>query len=79
VGEFQAVAKVAAAVQPGQAIIYHVWEPHQCKGLKGQQEPVVSPMKALHPAAGYGQIHYRGIYMAPGHAPRAQTVDFEKV
>jgi DMSO reductase family type II enzyme molybdopterin subunit len=79
VGEFEAIAKVAAAVQPGQVIAYHAWEPYQFKNWKGQQEPVPAPWKPSHLAAGYGQIHYRGIYMAPGHTPRAQRVDFEKV
>jgi DMSO reductase family type II enzyme molybdopterin subunit len=79
VGEFQAIAKVAAAVQPGEVIIYHAWEPYQFKNWQGQQEPVPAAWKALHLAAGYGQIHYRGIYLSPGHSPRAQTVDFAKV
>ena len=78
VGEFEAIAKVGSAVQPGQLIIYHAWEPYQFKGGKGQQEPVPAPWKALHLAGGYGQIHYRGIYGAPGHSPRAQAVDIEK-
>ncbi|UCE85711.1 MAG: molybdopterin-dependent oxidoreductase, partial [Deltaproteobacteria bacterium] len=79
VGAFEAIAKVAGLVQPGQTVVYHAWEPYQFKGWKGQQEPVPSPWKALHLAAGYGQIHYRMIYLAPGHSPRAQTVDFAKV
>jgi DMSO reductase family type II enzyme molybdopterin subunit len=78
-GEFRANAKVAAAVQPGQLIIYHAWEPYQFEGWKGQQEPVVAPWKALHLAGGYGQIHYRMIYGAPGHSPRGGTVDVERV
>jgi anaerobic selenocysteine-containing dehydrogenase len=78
VGEFEAVAKVAPTTQPGQAIIYHAWEPYQFKGWKGQQEPVPAPWKALHLAGGYGQIHYRMIYGAPGHHPRAQAVEIAK-
>ncbi len=76
-GEFEAVAKLAAAVQPGQVVIYHAWEPYQFKDWKGQQEPVVAPWKALHLAGGYEQIHYRAIYGAPGHSPRGGTVDVE--
>jgi anaerobic selenocysteine-containing dehydrogenase len=78
VGEFEAVAKVASNVQPGQLIIYHAWEPYQFNGGKGQQEPVAAPWKALHLAGGYGQIHYRSIYGAPGHSPRAQAVDITR-
>ena len=78
-GAFEALAAVAAAVQPGQAVIYHAWEPYQFKDWKGQQEPVPAPWKALHLAGGYGQIHYRGIYGAPGHHPRAQCVEIESL
>jgi DMSO reductase family type II enzyme molybdopterin subunit len=78
-GGFEALAKVAPAVQPGQAVIYHAWEPYQFRGWKGQQEPVPAPWKPLHLAGGYGQIHYRSIYGAPGHHPRAQCVEIERV
>ncbi|MDH3212504.1 MAG: molybdopterin-dependent oxidoreductase [Myxococcales bacterium] len=78
-GEFEAEVKLAAAVQPGQLVIYHAWEPYQFKGWRGQQEPVVAPWKALHLAGGYGQIHYRMIYGAPGHSPRGGTVEVERV
>jgi nitrate reductase alpha subunit len=78
-GEFQAIAKVAAAAQPGTIIMYHAWEPYQFKDWKGQGEPVVAPWKALHLAGGYGQIHYRMIYGAPSHAPRGGTVEVARV
>ena len=78
-GEFEAEAKLAGSVQPGQLVMYHAWEPYQFKKWKGQQEPVVAPWKALHLAGGQAQIHYRMIYGAPGHGPRAGTVDVERV
>ncbi len=78
-GEFEAVAKLAPAVQPGQVIMYHAWEPYQFKKWKGQQEPVVAPWKALHLAGGYSQIHYRAIYGAPSHHPRGGTVEVSAV
>jgi anaerobic selenocysteine-containing dehydrogenase len=78
VGEFEAIAKIAASVQPGQVIIYHAWEPYQFPGWKGQQEPVPAPWKALHLAGGYGQLHYREIYLAPSHAPRGQRVEISR-
>jgi ethylbenzene hydroxylase subunit alpha/complex iron-sulfur molybdoenzyme family reductase subunit alpha len=79
VGAFEAVAKVSPALQPGQSVIYHAWEPYQFRGWHGQQEPVPAPWKPLHLAGGYGQIHYRPIYGAPGHSPRAQAVEITKV
>jgi nitrate reductase alpha subunit len=78
-GAFEAIAKVAGAIQPGQVIMYHAWEPYQFKDWKGQQEVVVAPWKALHLAGGYGQIHYRPIYGAPGHAPRGGTIEVERI
>ena len=71
VGSFEAVAKVAPTTQPGQAIIYHAWEPYQFKGRKGPDEPVHSPWKAIHLAGGSGQIHYRSFFYPP-------TAAFEK-
>jgi DMSO reductase family type II enzyme molybdopterin subunit len=78
-GEFRAIVKLAPAVQPGEVIIYHAWEPFQFKGWKGQQEPVEAPWKAIHLAGGYGHIHYRMFYGSPGHAPRGAPVEMEKV
>jgi DMSO reductase family type II enzyme molybdopterin subunit len=78
VGEFEAIAKVATSVQPGEVIAYHAWEPYQFKSWKGCQEPVPAPWKALHLAGGYGQLHYRSIYLVPGHSPRAQAVEIAK-
>jgi DMSO reductase family type II enzyme molybdopterin subunit len=78
VGEFEAIAKVAACVQPGEVICDHAWEPYQFKDWKGCQEPVPAPWKALHLAGGYGQLHYRSIYLVPGHSPRAQAVEIAK-
>jgi len=76
-GAFEAAAKVAAGVQPGEVIIYHAWEPYQFKGWKGQQEPVEAPWKPIHLAGGYGQIHYRMFYGSPSHSPRGSPVDVE--
>jgi DMSO reductase family type II enzyme molybdopterin subunit len=76
-GSFEAEAKVTGTVQPGQIIIYHAWEPYQFKDWKGQQEPVAAPWKPLHLAGGYDQLHYRGVYGAPGHSPRGGRVEVE--
>ena len=78
-GKFEAVAKLAAGVQPGEVILYHAWEPYQSKDWKGQQEPVEAPWKPIHLAGDYGQIHYRMFYGSPGHAPRGAPVEVERV
>ena len=75
VGSFEAVAKVAHGVRPGEVIIYHAWEPIQFKDWKGSDEPVAAPWKAIHLAGGYGHIHYRMFYGSPGHGPRGAPVE----
>jgi DMSO reductase family type II enzyme molybdopterin subunit len=77
-GSFEATAKLAPRVDPGEVIIYHAWEPYQFKDWKGQQEPVEAPWKAIHLAGDYGQIHYRMFYSSPGHAPRGAPVEIER-
>jgi DMSO reductase family type II enzyme molybdopterin subunit len=78
-GSFEALAKLAPSVQPGEVIIYHAWEPYQFKNWKGPQEPVEAPWKAIHLAGGYGHIHYRMFYGSPGHSPRGAPVEVERV
>ncbi len=77
VGSFIVRAKISPAVQPGQVIIYHAWEPYQFEGWRGSQEPVASPWKPLHLAGDYGQLHYRMYYAAPSHGPRATAVEVQ--
>jgi DMSO reductase family type II enzyme molybdopterin subunit len=76
-GAFHVRAKIATSVQPGQAVIYHAWEPYQFERWLGSQTVVSSPWKALHLVGDYGQLHYRMYYGAPSHAPRDTRVDIE--
>ena len=77
-GESHVLHGVDIVVQPGEVVVYHAWEPHQHRGWKGQQEPVVAPWKAIHLAGGYGQLHYRMFYGSPGHHPRGAPVEVER-
>jgi DMSO reductase family type II enzyme molybdopterin subunit len=77
-GSFRVRAKLAPSVQPGQAVIYHAWEPFQFEGWLGSQVAVASPWKLLHLVGDYGQLHYRMYYGAPGHAPRDTRVEIER-
>jgi DMSO reductase family type II enzyme molybdopterin subunit len=77
-GAFECAAKVTAAAQPGQVIIYHAWENFQFARHQGQQEPVVGAWKALHLVGDYGQLHYRALYGAPNFGPRGVTVEVRK-
>ncbi len=77
-GACEVLAKISPSVQPGQLIIYHAWENFQFKDWRSNQEPVVSPWKALHMVE-YGQLHYRFLFGGPHHNPRATPVDFASV
>jgi DMSO reductase family type II enzyme molybdopterin subunit len=78
-GAFEARVKHAARMQPGMVQMFHAWEPYQFENWEGQQAPAVSPVKPTHLAGGYGQLHYRMFYNAPGHNPRGVGVEVEKV
>jgi nitrate reductase alpha subunit len=77
VGSCELLAKITPAVQPGQVVIYHAWEPVHFKGWKSYQEPVASVWKSLHMAE-YGQLHYQFLFAGPHHAPRGATVEIER-
>jgi anaerobic selenocysteine-containing dehydrogenase len=79
VGEFNVHVKVSPAVQPGQAIIYHAWEPYQFEGWRSSQTVVAGAFKPLHLLGGYGHLSFRPILGQPSHTPRAQKVGIEKV
>jgi anaerobic selenocysteine-containing dehydrogenase len=76
-GEFRVNAKVAPVMAPGEALIYHAWEPYQFPGWKGNMEVVSSPYKPLHFAGGYGHLRYRIFFAGPIHVPRGIPIEIE--
>jgi DMSO reductase family type II enzyme molybdopterin subunit len=76
-GEFRVNAKVAPVMAPGEALIYHAWEPYQFPGWKGNMEVVSSPYKPLHFAGGYGHLRYRIFFAGPLHVPRGIPIEIE--
>jgi nitrate reductase alpha subunit len=78
-GSFQIGAKVSPAVPPGEAIVYHAWEPYQFPGWRGNMEVVSSPYKPLHFAGGYGHLRYRIFFGGPVHVPRGIPIELEPV
>ncbi len=74
-GRFQVCVKLSPAVQPGQVIMYHAWEPYQFADWQSGQNPVSSPLKPLHLVGDYGQLHYRTGLAAPCYCPRATAVE----
>jgi DMSO reductase family type II enzyme molybdopterin subunit len=74
-GSFRVRVKVTPAVQPGQVVVYHAWEPYQFEGWQSAQEVVPSPIKPLHLVGDYGHLQHRMYYMCPQYAPRGTTVE----
>ncbi|RIL05058.1 MAG: hypothetical protein DCC71_11835 [Proteobacteria bacterium] len=74
-GAFRAHAKVSPALAPGQAVVYHAWEPYPFAGWRGNIEMIASPYKALRFAGGYGHLRPRAFFSGPVHVPRGVSVE----
>ncbi len=78
-GSFQIGAKVTPAMPPGEALVYHAWEPYQFPGWRGNMEVVSSPYKPTHFAGDYGHLRYRLFFGGPVHVPRGVPIDIAPV
>jgi len=76
-GTFVVRARLSPTVPPGQAIIYHAWEPLQFPGWRGNMEVVSSPYKPSHLVGDYGHLRYRVFACGPVHVPRGVPVEIE--
>ncbi|RMF20355.1 MAG: hypothetical protein D6760_11765, partial [Deltaproteobacteria bacterium] len=76
-GAFRVQVKVAPAMAPGVAIVYHAWEPYQFAGWRGNMEVVSSPYKPLHLVRDYGHLRNRVFMNGPIHVPRGVPVEIE--
>jgi DMSO reductase family type II enzyme molybdopterin subunit len=79
VGSYKVHVKPTPSLQPGQAVIYHAWEPYQFEDWNSSQNIVGGAFKPLHMLGGYGHLSYRPILGQPSHTPRAQKVEIEKI
>ncbi len=77
-GSFEVHARIAPGVQPGEAILYHAWEPYQFKGWHSMMEVIASPLKPTHLVGDYGHLRWRVFQNGPLHAPRGIAVEIEK-
>jgi len=78
-GEFRVHARISPAVAPGEAILYHAWEPLQFPDWRSGMEVVASPYKPLHLVGDYGHLRYRVFASGPMHVPRGVPVEIERV
>jgi anaerobic selenocysteine-containing dehydrogenase len=72
---FRIQAKVAAAVQPGQLIIYHAWENYQFADGKGFQNLIPSPINPVELSGGQFHLRPMAICMQPGQFDRDTRVE----
>jgi len=79
VGAFELRAKVSPAVRPGQAVMYHAWEPYQFAGRKSHQSALPSPINPIQLAGGYFHLRPMMIVGEPGLCDRGTRVDIERV
>ncbi len=78
-GSFRVRARLAPSVAPGEAILYHAWEPLQFPGWQGNMEVVASPYKPTHLVGDYGHLRYRVFSSGPQHVPRGVPVEIERL
>ncbi len=76
---FEARAKVAPGVRPGQIISYNGWDGHQYAGWKGANEIEAGMVKWIAFAGGYGHINYSMGEWQPIPVDRGVPCDFERI
>jgi anaerobic selenocysteine-containing dehydrogenase len=78
-GDFEVVAKVAAAVRPGQIIAYHAWEPFQFTGQKSHQVTTATPFNPIQMAGGYYHLQQFMTVGQPGMNDRGTRVEVSRL
>jgi DMSO reductase family type II enzyme molybdopterin subunit len=76
---FQARAQLTGAIRPGQAHIYHAWEPYQFRGGVSHQELAPSPFKVTQLVGDYGHLHWGYAHYEPNQVDRDTRVDVEPI
>ncbi|MFQ5697571.1 MAG: molybdopterin-dependent oxidoreductase [Myxococcota bacterium] len=77
-GEFVARAKPAPAIRPGQAHLFHAWEPYQFLNGVGAQALEPSPIKRTQLVGDYGQLHWDYGHYEPNQVDRDTRVEIER-
>jgi DMSO reductase family type II enzyme molybdopterin subunit len=78
-GSFELRAKISPAVQPGQLIVYHAWEPFQFKSHRSQQSITPSPINPIQLAGGYFHLQPRLAVGTPGTNDRGTRVEIRRL
>ncbi|MFN8546085.1 MAG: molybdopterin-dependent oxidoreductase [Candidatus Binatia bacterium] len=75
VASFEARAKVAPGIRPGQAHIFHAWEPYQFRSGTSHQFVAPSPFKVTQLVGDYGHLHWAYAHYEPNQCDRDTRVD----
>jgi DMSO reductase family type II enzyme molybdopterin subunit len=74
-GWFEAMAKVAPRIRPGQLVVYNGFEPHMFRQWHGANEVEPGMVKWLHLVGRYGHLRYLPFGWQPIPCDRAVRVD----
>ena len=77
-GSFIARVKLTETIRPGQAHIYHAWEPYQFFGGRSHQALAPSPLKTTQLVGDYGQLHWGYGHYEPNQVDRDTRVEIER-
>jgi DMSO reductase family type II enzyme molybdopterin subunit len=78
-GAFVARAKLAGAIRPAQAHIFHAWEPYQFRSGTSHQHLAPSPFKATQLVGDYGHLRWGYAHYEPNQTDRDTRVEVERV
>ena len=78
-GAFEARAKITGAIQPGQAHIFHAWEPYQFRSGTTHQYLAPSPFKITQLVGDYGHLHWSYAHFEPNQVDRDTRVDVTRL
>jgi DMSO reductase family type II enzyme molybdopterin subunit len=76
---FEVMVKVAAAVRPGQLILYHAWENFQFAKGRGFQNLIPSPLNPVELSGGQFHLRPMTICCQPSHTDRDTRVEVERL
>jgi len=78
-GAFVARAKPSGAIRPGQAHVYHAWEPYQFRTGRSHQALAPSPLKVTQLVGDYGHLRWGYAHYEPNQVDRDTRVDIERL
>jgi nitrate reductase alpha subunit len=76
---FVARAKLSGAIRPGQAHIFHAWEPYQFRTGRSHQALAASPVKATQLVGDWGHLRWGYAHYEPNQVDRDTRVEVEKL